>query len=342
MAHFQDLLQDAEQMTAQIDKENSDMPRLQRTFSQLFDSNRRKLSKTTNFMASDSHEINASILLAAKGIDAPKLTNNIENLILQTTISSQVEAPITKQERWNNMEKIREIDLQSFFKSEKESALMEIIDKTRKQMIMRSEEAFRNIDDTEWEKQKKKAMQELVGSFSNEISMLAKTSSTINPRSSVSLSHSGRTSMNDKEIEFAKEIFAYNQKILSKESPKPDLLANFVNLAKRFNDKNVQEIWNMVYFMTNIPNSELMSNSTNLSYNVFEYSISFFSSIIFFRNSSNWLFRLGFLKYLMQMCKAFSRSAPLKNFGMSSRVFISDMSSKAMKQSRFFGGLSVI
>jgi hypothetical protein len=69
MAHFQDLLQDAEQMTAQIDKENSDMPRLQRTFSQLFDTNRRKLSKTTNLLASDSNEINASILLAAKGID---------------------------------------------------------------------------------------------------------------------------------------------------------------------------------------------------------------------------------------------------------------------------------
>lgn len=263
MAHFQDLLQDAEQMTAQIDKENSDMPRLQRTFSQLFDTNRRKLSKTTNLMASDANEINASILLAAKGIDAPKLTSNLENLILQTSISSQVEAPSAKPERWNNIDKIREIDLQSFFKSEKESALMEIIDKTRKQMIMRTEEAFRNIDDTEWEKQKKKAMQELVGSFSNEISLLTKTSSTINPRSSVSLSHSARTSMNDKEIEFAKEIFAYNQKILTKESPKPDLLTNFVNLAKRFNDKNVLEIWNMVYFMTNIPNSDMLVSSTN-------------------------------------------------------------------------------
>ncbi len=62
MSDFQDLLHDAEQLTAQIDKENATMPRLQRTLSQLFEANRRKLAKTSNYMSSESNEINASIL----------------------------------------------------------------------------------------------------------------------------------------------------------------------------------------------------------------------------------------------------------------------------------------
>ena len=65
---FQDLLQDAEQMTAQIDKENVGMPRLQRTINQMLETNKLKLARSANYMTSDVNEINASILLAAKGI----------------------------------------------------------------------------------------------------------------------------------------------------------------------------------------------------------------------------------------------------------------------------------
>ena len=89
MADFQDLLQDAEQMTAQIDKENTGLPRLQRTLSQLFEVNKRKLTRQANYMTTDASEINASILLAGKGIDAPRLTQTIENLSAQSLITRQ-------------------------------------------------------------------------------------------------------------------------------------------------------------------------------------------------------------------------------------------------------------
>ena len=65
---FQDLFQDDEQMTAQIDKENVGMPRLQRTINQMLETNKLKLAKSTNYMKSDVNEINASILIAAKSI----------------------------------------------------------------------------------------------------------------------------------------------------------------------------------------------------------------------------------------------------------------------------------
>ena len=90
MSDFQDLLHDAEQLTAQIDKENNaNLPRLQRTLSQLYEVNKRKLAKTTNYLSSESNEINASILLAGKGIDAPRLTQHIDSLNIQPNLVHQ-------------------------------------------------------------------------------------------------------------------------------------------------------------------------------------------------------------------------------------------------------------
>ena len=77
---FQELLQDAEQMTAQMDKENAGLPRLQRTLHQLCEGNKQKLAKTSNYTAADANGVNASILLAARGIDAPRLTQSIDGL----------------------------------------------------------------------------------------------------------------------------------------------------------------------------------------------------------------------------------------------------------------------
>ena len=117
MADFQDLLHDAEQLTAQIDnKENESMPRLQRTLSQLFEVNRRKLAKTSNYMSSESNEINASILLAGKGIDAPRLTQNIDSLSIQASMAPQPVSAgpsdaFSPFEKFASMEQLRDIDL---------------------------------------------------------------------------------------------------------------------------------------------------------------------------------------------------------------------------------------
>ena len=262
---LQDLLQDAEQMTARIDKENAGLPRLQRTLSQLYEQNKRKLAKTDIYHSTDAKEINAAILLAGKGIDAPRLTQTIENLNIQQQQQQQqqLQQHTTSLEakgsldRLMNIEQLREIDLQSFLKSERELALMSIIEETRQKTMQETEETYLINNELEWERQKQKIMQEhsfnSLGSFSSELSMSNTTSSLINTRSSNLNTTQNRTLMSDIEMEFSKEIFAYNEKIVSKEMPKPDLLANFTSLVQRFNDKNLEDAWNMLYYMTNLP-----------------------------------------------------------------------------------------
>ena len=125
MADLDDLLQEAEQIRANIDKENTGYPRLERTLNQIVEANKRKLAKTTNYMSNDANEINASILLANRGIDAPRLTQTIENLSAQsymagahqqqptaTTGTPPVKRVMDSVDRFSTIDQLRDIDLQ--------------------------------------------------------------------------------------------------------------------------------------------------------------------------------------------------------------------------------------
>ena len=269
LADFQDLLQDAEQMSAQIDKENAGLPRLQRTLSQLCEVNRRKLAKTNNYLSTDAKEINASILLAGKGIDAPRLTQTIENISIHQQQQQQQQQQALAGEmkgsldRLANIEQLRDIDLQGFLKTERESALMSIIEETRQKTMQETEEAYLISSELEWEKQKQKIMQELLGSFNPDMTVSKTTTSIINARGSSQSMSQNRTMMSDIEMEFAKEVFVYNDKIVAKETPRPELLANFTGLVQRFNDKNLEDAWNMLYYMSNVPQSFLTEEHTD-------------------------------------------------------------------------------
>lgn len=268
---FQDLLQDAEQMTAQIDKENLGLPRLQRTLNQLFESNKQKLTKTSNYITADANGVNASILLAGKGIDAPKLTQNIENLkapppqISASETSDSAFEPVSTIDRFFDLDQLKEIDLKSFLKSEKEACLMSVIEETKTRTIQEIEECFSISEELEWERQKQKIMQDLLGSFNPELALSnTTTTASMNPRSaSMNTSMQGRTVMTDIEMEFSKEIFLYNQKLISKEQM--DLLTNFLSLVQKLNDKNIEELWNMLYFMCDLPKSFPLENDREKS-----------------------------------------------------------------------------
>lgn len=287
MADLDDLLQEAEQIRANIDKENTGYPRLERTLNQIVEANKRKLAKTTNYMSNDANEINASILLANRGIDAPRLTQTIENLSAQSymagaqqqqptaaTGTPPVKRVMDSVDRFSTIDQLRDIDLQSFLKTEKESALMSIIEETRQQTIQEIEESFASYNELEWEKQKQKIMQELLGSFTPDLSVSSTTTSNINISRMQSMRQagsgvtgsSGRSIMSDIEMEFAKEIYTYNEKIINNEQPRPDLLANLNNLVQKFQDKNIEDAWNMLNYMsqTNIiddDNQDLVNSS---------------------------------------------------------------------------------
>ncbi len=237
-------------MTAQIDKENSGLPRLQRTLNQLFDSNKQKLTKTSNYPTADTSGINATILLASRGIDAPKLTQSIESLRAPQAHMPRDSAdfePVSTIDRYFDLEQLKKTDLKSFLKSEKEACLMAVIEETKSRAVQEIEEGFSVSEELEWERQKQRIMQDLLGSFNPELAIANATTSTAMISRGLNTSLQGRTVMSDVELAFAREIYVHNQKVVGGEQS--DLMRSFVALTRRLNDKNVEEMWTMLQFM---------------------------------------------------------------------------------------------
>merc|ERR1739836_287127 len=139
---------------------------------------------------------------------------------------------------------------------------MSIIEETKTRTIQEIEENFFISDELEWERQKQKIMQDLLGSFNSELAISnTTTTTTINPRSATqNTSMQGRTVMTDIEMEFSKEIYLYNQKLINKEHS--DLFTNFLNLVQKLNDKNIEELWSMLHFMCDIDGQDFDAGKT--------------------------------------------------------------------------------
>lgn len=115
-------------------------------------------------------------------------------------------------ERFANMDYLRDVDLASFLKSEREQALMQIVNETRERQSADVDEAFEQAGEIEWEKQKQKIMNELLGSFGSSssssgvdlnTSLSSMTSTTLNVNRLPTMT---RTLMSDVELEFAKQV----------------------------------------------------------------------------------------------------------------------------------------
>ena len=300
MSDFQDLLNDAEQLKAKIDQDSMGLPRLERTLTQLYETGRRKLAKN---ITTDASEINASILLASKGIDAPKLTQTIENLTAPTIQTQQTEDFSNASQPYGafkslSIENIKDIDIQQFLRIEKEISLMSIIEETRKNLNKKIEEDYWLNSENEWEKQKQKilnALHSTSGDLFN--SMQDSGAATVNTTSSRLQNYNyvqGRSLMNDVEMAFAKTIYLYNDKILSNQQhqqdafnqQKPNLLENFYKLSQKLNDKNIEEIWSMLNFVCNVDPLPRASKETDSLRNSIQMQAQFANNAIKYLEST--------------------------------------------------------
>lgn len=75
---FGDLLQQAEQLTADMDS-GWELPRVERNLHQLAEAGQRLWSQTTG-AAGDNAQVKASILLGTKGFDVPRLSEKLDRL----------------------------------------------------------------------------------------------------------------------------------------------------------------------------------------------------------------------------------------------------------------------
>ncbi|CAL1263288.1 unnamed protein product [Larinioides sclopetarius] len=230
---FTDLLQQAEQLTADIDGEG-ELPRVERNLRQIVDAGQQLWSRTTQAVSKDTCDIKASILLGSKGYDLPKISQKIESLTTARTFE-----PI---------EPIRETDIQGFLKNERENAMLSVIEESKKATFERSDKIFWETLESEWEQEKMKILNALVGPSQELLDVTTDSKSFL----SETINLKTRSAMDSIEMLYARELSTYNEQAVRGGS-RCNLAQKFYSLFKDLDDKKVLELWEMVETMTDIP-----------------------------------------------------------------------------------------
>lgn len=225
-----DILQQAERLTADLDGGN-ELPRVQRNFQQLLDAGRRLQSGTS--ATQDGAQIKASLLLSSHGYEIPQISDRLKNL----TSASRTLEPL---------EPVCDTDIEGFLRNERENAILSVLEEQRTKSFEAVENAYWDSRMAEWEKEKQQILNKLIGSDGS----LNYTQDFSEAKSSGgefldSRPSNNRSMMDAWEVGYAKQVYVYNEKILS-----GSIRPNFVDLcrvtAENMKDENIMSLWNMV------------------------------------------------------------------------------------------------
>lgn len=255
---FDDLLHRAEQLTAEIDGE-SELPRVQRNLKQLLEAGEQLWTRTGSGVSRDTSDVRASVLLGTKGYDLQKVTQHLDSLS-----SSKKLTPIAT---------IAETDIKGFLRTERENAIIRVIQEVNKSTIERTDLLHLDNVHKQWEEQKFKILNALVGpeeELSDFTSSFDITStrrqtpfSATTPKPKLYFERSlidtsTITAMNSVETAFAKEIVKYVDQIVF-----GGIRSNIANICytkvakETIGESLIIDLWQMV--------STLLSNDIPLT-----------------------------------------------------------------------------
>lgn len=221
---FGDLLQQAEQLTADMDS-GWELPRVERNLHQLAEAGQRLWSQTTG-VAGDSAQVKASILLGTKGFDVPRLSEKLDRLDTAKTFEP--------------LEPVRETDIQGFLRNERENAILAAIEEARKNTFNQAEKHQWACMESEWEKEKEKILNSLLGAgqetldFSGEAEVFTTSS----------LSLQGRSALDATELAYARQVYIHNEALL--QSARHNIVDGFLTLIDRFEDPIIKDMWTFI------------------------------------------------------------------------------------------------
>lgn len=235
---FGDLLQQAEQLTADMES-GGELPRIERNLHQLAEAGDRLWKKTAGGVGEDA-DVRASILLGSKGFDLPRLSEKLDNLSTTKTFEP--------------LEPIRDTDIQGFLRNERENAILAAIEEAKKNTFDEAERNHWKCMENEWEQQKLKILNSLLGSDRDSFDFPADVIDT----TSGHLNFSQRSALDATEIAYARQIYLYNEAIIQRMDF--DLVEGFHNTASKFNDQHIEDCWTLVDQMTDLPSHQLLSS----------------------------------------------------------------------------------
>jgi len=183
-----------------------------------------------------------SLLLSTKGVEVPKLSHRLESL--NTTKTFEPIDPVV------------ETDIHGFLKNERENAILATIEESKRRTFEESEKLFWESLEDEWEREKQKILNSLLGAGKQAMSFPMDSSRF--EEASIS---KGRSSLTSVEMAYARQIFQCNE--LTLQGKKCNYIEGFKQVSHKSDDQNVKDTWNLIeYLMKNLPHSN--SNTQRL------------------------------------------------------------------------------
>lgn len=228
-----DLQQQALQLTADMDT-GTDLPRVERNLTQILEAGQRLLAKVGP-ISQDATDVKAAILLGSKGYDVPKISQKLEGL--------------SASKSFEPIEPVRDTDIQGFLRNERENALLAVIEQTRQSTFSETESRHWECMENEWEREKQKILNALLGSGQDAIDF-----QPVNEGFCMeSFSMQGRSALDNVEMAYSRQVNDYNEKSISLVNVKPSLVDMFRVVSTTFDNTHVQELWDMVKCMIEVP-----------------------------------------------------------------------------------------
>uniref|UniRef100_A0A8C6XJV9 Nuclear pore complex protein Nup93 n=1 Tax=Naja naja TaxID=35670 RepID=A0A8C6XJV9_NAJNA len=243
---FGELLQQAEQLAAETEG-IAELPHVERNLQEIQQAGERLRSRTLTRTSQETADVKASVLLGSRGLDISHISQRLESLSAATTFEP--------------LEPVKDTDIQGFLKNEKDNALLSAIEESRKRTFALAEEYHRESMLVEWEQVKQRILHTLLASGEDTLDFTQE-----NEPSYVSeLPPPGRSSLDNTEMAYARQIYMYNEKIVN-----GHLQPNLVDLCAavaELDDKNIADLWAMVKQMTDVllvPASDTLKIRTSM------------------------------------------------------------------------------
>lgn len=237
-AGFGELIQQAEQLTAEID--DTGLPRVTRNLKQIVEEGQQLWSRTALLSAKDTNEVKASILLGSRGFDLPRASQKLEGLVTASTFEPCEDA--------------RETDIQAFLRAERETAILSVVAESFKATQEESDKFCCDAFANEWQREKQRVLDSLLGPSSDVMDVstaIAETSSVLG--STFQLDSKTRSAMSAAEMPYARAVSRYNDEVISG-GTRPKLADRFREVAdKELDDRSATAMWDMVCFILDAP-----------------------------------------------------------------------------------------
>lgn len=269
---FGDLLQQAEQLTADMDS-GWELPRVERNLHQLAEAGQRLWAQTTGTVG-DNAAVKASILLGTKGFDVPHLSEKLDRLNTTKTFEP--------------LEPVRETDIQGFLRNERENAILSAIEEARKNTFNQAEKHQWSCMENEWEKEKEKILNSLLGAGQESIDFSAESEVF----TSSSLNMQGRSALDATELAYARQVYIHNEALI--QSQRHSIVNGFLELSDRFDDPIIKDMWMFVRELGEEAQSTSSSSQTMAAEKV-RFSLDF--QVGFIEKARNFLER-RYLKFV--------------------------------------------